>query len=122
MTLASASHTSPAMQRFQRYSQTFWVIAILLLVGGQLAHAYSDYRETVCQTSHSDSEHHHSDSGASQSSESNHCCHTHPPANSVSLDSHGFVSPHLVCGTLPVTNDSVPEPPVQEIDYPPQLS
>jgi hypothetical protein len=107
----------PTVQSLQRYSRTFWVIAVLLLVGGQLAHAYSD-----CRACHSDAEHCHSDSGESQPSEPHDCCHTHPSASFVGLDSHGFVSLHLVCATLPVTNDSLPDSPVQEIDHPPQLS
>lgn len=114
--------TAFAMQVVQRYAWIFRAIAILLLVGGQLAHAFYDGREIACQSSHSKSEQQHSETGAEDSPAPHHCCHSHPTDIFAAWDSAGLASPHLRCGLLSVTDDSLPEPPVQEIDYPPQLS
>ena len=110
------------MRTIQRYAQLFWAVAILLLVGGQLAHAYSDYREITGQTRHSDSDHQHSDSGEDTSTSHHDGNHSHSPINVAIWEFAQLITPHFHSGKLSVAGDSIPEPPVQEIDYPPQLS
>lgn len=110
------------MHRNRNFLSLFWAVAILLLVTAQVTHVYSDHWEPNCHAHHSDSDHDHSDATGTESTETHHCCHAHSPVNSVYSDSTGLMFPHLVCGNLAEIADSLPEPPVQEIDYPPQVS
>lgn len=112
-----------SVQRLSSFDQIFWMLAVLLMLGGHLAHAY-DHSEAVsdCQCSHLGAEHKHSDSrGSDDSKDSTHCCHIHAPAVVGRLSSHVMIFPHLTDSRFLTKNDSLPDPPVQEIDYPPQL-
>lgn len=94
------------------------------MVGGQLAHAHDHAKaESTCHGSHSDAEQNRSESnGSDESTDFHHCCLIHAPAVVGRLYVHGMIFPHLTDSHFLTKNDSLPDPPVQEIDYPPQLS
>lgn len=92
------------------------------MVGGQLAHAHDHSRAaSACQGDHSESEQNHSESGDSDAAGSHHCCHMHSPASVGRSYCHGMMIPKLADDIL-TKSDILPDPPVQEIEYPPQLS
>ncbi|MFZ4483992.1 MAG: hypothetical protein ACOYOL_08445 [Chthoniobacterales bacterium] len=97
------------MQTLRRSSRIFWTVAAMLLATGQLTHALEDHAEVACESRHADEESHH-------------CCHAHAPASLVNLDSHPTFNRPPVCGEVGLMSLALPEPPVREIDHPPQLS
>jgi hypothetical protein len=109
LTTSRCLHTFRHLQTIRRYSRIFWTIAALLLATGQVTHAFEDHSKVGCESRHAEAEPHH-------------CCHAHAPANLVNMDSHATFNPPLVCGDAGVITHSIPEPPVREIDHPPQLS
>lgn len=110
------------MRRLARFSRTFWVVAILLLAGAQLAHAYCECREATGEATHTDAEQHDASSTDRHSTEPHHCCQTHTYDISSVSDSAGLPRLHLISGAPAVMVASLPESPVKEIDHPPQLS
>ena len=111
-----------AMRRLERFSRTFWVVAVLLLAGAQLAHAYSECCEATGEATNTDAGQHDASSTDRHSTEPHHCCHTHTYDISCFSDSTGLPRLHLIFGTPAVMVASFPESPVKEIDHPPQLS
>jgi hypothetical protein len=110
------------MRRLERFSRIFWVVAILLLAGAQLAHAYCECREAIGEATDTDAGQHDAGSTDSHSTEPHHCCHTHTHDISCLSDSTGLARLHPISGTPAVMVASFPESPVKEIDHPPQLS
>ncbi len=113
---------SHRLRTIRHHASLFWIIALLLLVGGQVAHASLDaeHHEDHCNSQHTDAGK--PSPEPAKKAEPHHCCHTHSPATSVVSDDRGLATPHLRSGSLPVINDFAPEQPVREIDHPPQLS
>jgi hypothetical protein len=81
----------------------------MLVAAAQLTHAFEDHSKVGCDSRHAEAEPHH-------------CCHAHTPAHLVNLDSHNVFTPLLACGEACTMSHAIPEPPVREIDHPPQLS
>lgn len=98
-----------AVLMLRRYLRVFWAAAAMLVVGAQLSHALEDHSDVGCESRHAEAEPHH-------------CCHAHSPASLVNLDSHATFIPPPVCGEASVMTHAIPDPPVREIDHPPQLS
>lgn len=105
------------MQFCFKYARVFWVVAILMMAGGQLAHSYQD---SSCATEHASERTSSKDQTDCPMGHS--CCKSHshvigavaeaPTLNFVSPNSSDFID----CGVRVV------EGPTREIDYPPQLS
>jgi len=107
------------MQICLKYARMFWVVAILMMACGQMAHAYQD---SACAIEHA-SERKSPDTKQQPECPSGHkCCTSHshiigalheaPKFNFVSSISSGYIDR----GVRDI------EAPVQEIEYPPQLS
>ncbi len=106
------------MQFCLKFARIFWVLAILLMAGGQLAHAYED---TSCASLHASENA--SKSKQQQDCPVGHVCcssHSHILGTFGDVPPFGFVpsttSTFIDCG------NTVIEGPAREIDYPPQLS
>ncbi len=69
-------------------------------------------------------EENHDAGGADQDGQStpSNCCQTHSHSAVVALDPAGIPRDDLLVGLAPGSSDAVPDGPVHEIDYPPQLS
>lgn len=106
------------MRFCSRYVQIGWVVAILLMAGGQLAHAYMDL---TCSKDH-----------VSESQQSpapgddcpvGHCCvHSHLQIKMAAVDSAGDMIPDTSACSFPSREEMALDGPTREIDYPPQLS
>jgi len=98
------------------------MIAAFLLLAGEAAHAYLNFGEGCCAEMHQAG--HASDTGDDESSPAvpEHCCHNHVTLHGFALPMAAIFGPHVLGELVSVGDQSVPEPPVREIDHPPQLA
>ena len=133
MTILTLSKNNPVVPELIFSPKLTWVIAVSLLLGGQFAHAWSDFQEIKCATEHADSDHdHHSPSGKDhhapagqeneKSTESHSCSHSHSHIDVIAFDELTRAASATLTSRLAVTDGIAPESPVREIDYPPQIS
>ncbi len=102
-----------------RSVRIFWTIAILLMAGGQVVHAY---QELKCVTDHSAQGQ--SSVPDKQDCPANHacCCHAHSHGIATLAEVPSFSHLSLSSSSFSTRNESYIEGPCREIDYPPQLS
>ena len=107
------------MQLCLKFTRFFWVIAILMMASGQIAHAYQD---SSCGSEHA-TEQHTSDGKQQSGCPAEHaCCSTHSHILGTLTDTPAFA---FIISDTPAYiefGDTAVEGPVFEIDYPPQLS
>lgn len=106
------------MQSCLKFARIFWVLAILLMAGGQLAHAYED---TSCASLHASE--HASKSQPQQDCPAGHvCCSSHSHILGAFIEVPQFAFVVSISGNFIDDGNFVIEGPAREIDYPPQLS
>lgn len=105
------------MQTCLKYTRVFWVVAILLMAGGQVVDAYQDFTCAKQHASERQTSKNQSDCPANHT-----CCHGHSHATGMLSDAPDFAFAALPAENLFDYSDAVVEGPVREIDYPPQLS
>ncbi|MBN8707965.1 MAG: hypothetical protein J0I10_01200 [Verrucomicrobia bacterium] len=107
------------MQICLKYARMFWVLAVLFMASGQIAHAYQD---SSCATQHA-SERQKSDSKQQPDCPAGHsCCNSHSHILGALAEAPAYAFVALASGSFQDHGDTVVEGPIAEIDYPPQLS
>ncbi len=102
-----------------KHLRILWAIAILVMAGGQFAHAYQDLK---CVATHAAQEQ--SSVPDKQDCPANHacCCHAHSHGIATLVEVPSFFHLSLGSSSFSTCNESYIEGPCREIDYPPQLS
>lgn len=98
----------------RKYLQFFWMAVILLIAGGQLAHAY---QEITCAKAHSE------ETSSSENCPTEHqCCTAH--SNGIGLISNSALSDEMSSSAITYFDDDAAYSGgvLDEIEYPPRLS
>jgi len=106
------------MRFCSRYVQIVWVVAILLMAGGQVAHAYVSLK---CSKDHTAESQQFPASG-DDCPMGHCCCHSHLHTNLAIVDSGTELVPDISTCSFSCRDKTVIDGPPREIDYPPQLS
>lgn len=99
-----------------RHVRIFWMLAILMMAGGQLLHAREQFipAKDHIHCSHEAS----TDDCPTDAS----CCHLHASGATVTTESPRLKSIQALSHYLSILDETCLEGPRRDIDYPPQLS
>jgi hypothetical protein len=101
---------------FLKHLRIFWMLAILLMAGGQLLHAQEQFLTT---TDHVHCSH---DSRTDDCATDAGCCHLHSSTATVATEIPRLAAIQTLSHYLVILDETCLEGPRRDIDYPPQLS
>lgn len=94
----------------------FWMLAVLLMAGGQALHAHADMAKAA---EHASCSH---DAKADDCRTDASCCHMHVSGATVTPGAAAVACTQTLSHSLPIVDESYLDGPRGDIDYPPQLS
>ena len=108
---------SQSMSFSLRHVRIFWMLAILLMAGGQLLHAHEELGAAIQEHVHCSH-----DAATDDCSADTTCCHLHSSGATVSTEVTLLAATQTVSRYLSILDETCLDGPRGDIEYPPQLS